>query len=398
MFIWYKYGTFNIFVPLNTKNNMATVTKTRINCKNAMHYYRFKIYFGKHTKPEYQMCSDIRFFNRAFNDEQQKHNAESKRIVQLRMDAIKKQLNHGTYRTLNGNFGGETPLLQHWRWVIEKRGANSSDTESNYRSVMLNFVAFMESRGYNPDIKISQLNKNLVMEFKAYLENEATIRQAGKSKLSQNSINTYYIKFCVMLNDAVDQKLIMDSPAKNITVPRRESIESIYLSKQEIEQLKATECSLPFVKKAFLFACYTGLKGGDINNLKWKHLPIIEGNVMLDLITGKNKVRLHFTLPKQALEFLPERLGADDKVFTNFKWDGHNNNLLKIWSLKAGIKGKNVTSHVARHTFAISNLQKGVSLYHVSKLIAHDSIRTTERLYGKFAMEDLDKALAIAFE
>ena len=74
------------------------------------------------------------------------------------------------------------------------------------------------------------------------------------------------------------------------------------------------------------------------------------------------------------------------------------NNLLKIWSLKAGIKGKNVTSHVARHTFAISNLQKGVSLYHVSKLIAHDSIRTTERLYGKFAMEDLDKALAIAFE
>ena len=40
----------------------------------------------------------------------------------------------------------------------------------------------------------------------------------------------------------------MDSPAKNITVPRRESIESIYLSKQEIEQLKATERSLPFVK------------------------------------------------------------------------------------------------------------------------------------------------------
>lgn len=119
---------------------------------------------------------------------------------------------------------------------------------------------------------------------------------------------------------------------------------------------------------------------------------------MLDLITGKNKVRLHFTIPKQALEFLPQRLGADDKVFTNFKWDGHNNNLLKIWSLKAGIKGKNVTSHVARHTFAISNLQKGVSLYHVSKLIAHDNIRTTERLYGKFAMEDLDKALAIAFE
>ena len=148
---------------------------------------------------------------------------------------------------------------------------------------------------------------------------------------------------------------------------------------------------------AFLFGCYTGLRGGDIDRLKWKHLPIVDGIVKLDLITGKKKVRLNFTLPKQALEWLPKRIGSEDKVFENFKWGGHNNSLLKIWSLQAGIKGKNITSHVARHTFAVHNLQKGVSLYHVSKLIAHDSIRTTERHYSQFAKEDLDKALAITF-
>ena len=376
---------------------MATVTKARINCKNAMHYYRLKIYYGKHAKPEYRMCSDIRFYNRAFNDEQKKHNTESKRIVQQRMDSIQRQLNLGTYGTSDGNLGGDTPLLQHWKRVIENRSANSNDTASNYRSGMLNFIAFMKSRNFNPNIKISQLNKKLVTEFKAYLQNEATVRQAGKFKLSQNSINTYFIKFCIMLNDAVDQELIIQSPAKKIPAPHRESIQTVYLTKQEIKYLKATDCSIPSVKMAFLFACYTGLRGGDIDRLKWKHLPIVDGIVKLDLITGKKKVRLNFTLPKQALEWLPERIGTEDKVFKNFKWGGHNNSLLKIWSLQAGIKGKNITSHVARHTFAVHNLQKGVSLYHVSKLIAHDSIRTTERHYSQFAKEDLDKALAITF-
>ena len=151
------------------------------------------------------------------------------------------------------------------------------------------------------------------------------------------------------------------------------------------------------LKKAFLFAFYTGLRKGDIESLKWKHLPVINSQTELDLITGKKGVRLTFKLPKQAVEALPARGEDEAKVFLGFKYDGYQNEKLRRWILEAGIKKKNVGSHTARHSFAVYHLSKGTPIYTLSKLMAHNSVKTTERSYAQYAKEDLNYALEKAF-
>jgi integrase/recombinase XerD len=42
-------------------------------------------------------------------------------------------------------------------------------------------------------------------------------------------------------------------------------------------------------------------------------------------------------------------------------------------------------SHLLRHTFAYDLLSKGVPIEHVSKLLGHSSIKTTEKYYGTWA-------------
>jgi site-specific recombinase XerD len=65
---------------------------------------------------------------------------------------------------------------------------------------------------------------------------------------------------------------------------------------------------------------------------------------------------------------------------------------VKKWAYQAGIKRKEVTFHVARHTFATLELSLGVDLYTVSKLLGHRSINTTQ-IYAKVVDKKKEKAI-----
>ena len=54
---------------------------------------------------------------------------------------------------------------------------------------------------------------------------------------------------------------------------------------------------------------------------------------------------------------------------------------MKAWAALAGIK-KNVTFHVARHTFGTMELTAGADLYTTSKLLGHTNVKTTQ-IYAK---------------
>ena len=51
---------------------------------------------------------------------------------------------------------------------------------------------------------------------------------------------------------------------------------------------------------------------------------------------------------------------------------------MKNWADAAGIDGKHITFHTARHTYATLLLTKGADLYTVSKLLGHSTIKTTQ--------------------
>jgi site-specific recombinase XerD len=52
----------------------------------------------------------------------------------------------------------------------------------------------------------------------------------------------------------------------------------------------------------------------------------------------------------------------------------------------------NVSFHISRHTFATTALNNGMRIEHVSKLMDHTDIGTTQ-IYAKIISEELDKAV-----
>ena len=71
------------------------------------------------------------------------------------------------------------------------------------------------------------------------------------------------------------------------------------------------------------------------------------------------------------------------------------------WVYQSGVsqeKANKVSSHVARHTFAVKFLKaKGNTLYALSKAMAHKSMKVTEHYYATYDKTSLDDAMARAF-
>jgi len=144
---------------------------------------------------------------------------------------------------------------------------------------------------------------------------------------------------------------------------------------------------LELVKDIFLFSCYTGLAYVDVGNLK--KTQIVSG---IDnekwIITKRQKTGTPQRIPllAQALKIMKKYEGhkkcidnnAVLPVLTNQKM----NSYLKEIADTCGIT-KNLTFHIARHTFATTiTLCNGVPLETVSHMLGHKRITQTQH-YAK---------------
>jgi len=137
----------------------------------------------------------------------------------------------------------------------------------------------------------------------------------------------------------------------------------------------------------FVFSCYTGLAYIDVMRLTSQNLSIgIDGEYWLFTERKKTGEKVRIPLLPQALSILekyknsPACLNSGSLLpkLSNQKL----NSYLKEVANTSGID-KNLTFHLARHTFATTvTLTNGVPIETVSKLLGHSSIKTTQ-IYAK---------------
>ncbi|MBZ0184465.1 MAG: site-specific integrase [Melioribacteraceae bacterium] len=194
-------------------------------------------------------------------------------------------------------------------------------------------------------------------------------------------------------NRAVIEGFIQENPCKplkRIKVPEKLPI---FFTEKEFEKLISViedADVLDLVK----FAVNTGLRQAELINLRWSNINFTEKILILDnnqFITKSKKIR-SVPLNKTALEVLNKRKSNFNEEFV-FTYRGSK--IVQDWLIhhfkkqvrKAGLR-KELRFHSLRHTFATWLVQRGVSIYHVSKLLGHADVSTTQ-IYANLVMSDL---------
>lgn len=207
------------------------------------------------------------------------------------------------------------------------------------------------------------------------------------TKLKRNSAATYYETLKASLNLAVRNRIIKENPCIYTDNISRKQNERVFLDLEEISLLDRTPCTQnEDVKRAFLFACFTGLRLSDVKALTWKQ--VVNGSIKFrQKKTGEYEI---MPLSEQAKKYLGEASAGEERIF-KLKEDENTRRLLIKWA-KAAKLGKNISFHTSRHTFATLALTYGVDIYTVSKLLGHAELKNTQ-IYAKLVDKKKQEAV-----
>lgn len=227
-----------------------------------------------------------------------------------------------------------------------------------------------------------EVNVDLCRRFMDYLRNARQYRHS-KQTLHINSVAGYWSTFRACLHTAYRDRKIKENP--NGFLDRIDTIPTVkeHLSQQELVTLAQTTCEIPVLKKAFLFACLTGLRKSDIKNLTWENIqPYGDGGMYVTLRMQKTKDLVNNPISDEAMELIGER--GTGKVFVGFQ-DFMTQAPMQRWLKTAGIT-KHISFHCTRHTFGSLQVEAGTSIYVVQKMLAHKNVETTQ-IYANMADE-----------
>lgn len=142
---------------------------------------------------------------------------------------------------------------------------------------------------------------------------------------------------------------------------------------------------------------HSGLAIRDASTLERGHLIHDPKKKVHRIVTKRQKTGTHVSVPipnSVALEVLAVLNGNPQYVF--WHGDGSADSAPKYWQrefrkLRKDSGLPSLRSHQLRDTFAVDLLSKGVPLEEVSKLLGHESIRTTEKSYAKWVPSRQDR-------
>ena len=256
----------------------------------------------------------------------------------------------------------------------------ATGTAERYRTAKSHLTEYIQNDYRKKDIPVKQVDHAFIMGFEYYLKT--------KRKCSHNTAIKYVVNFKKIVRIAYANGWIVKDPFVNWKV-RLKIVEREFLTAEELQQLMDTTFQhqrLEHVRDCFVFCCFTGLAYADVKKLTHDDFVTgIDGELWINTKRTKTKTKSNIPVLPTALMILEKYEDSPDlvnekvlPVLTNQKMNAY----LKEIADLSGIK-KNMTTHLARHTFATTvTLSNGVSIESVSKMLGHKSLRTTQH-YAK---------------
>lgn len=241
------------------------------------------------------------------------------------------------------------------------------------------------------NIYLSKLTFRFLVDFEKFLRTNVPVDH--NRKMENNTVMKHIQRLRKMVTLAYKMEWLEKDPFIKFKA-RYIRNEREFLSEHELETIIEkvfTGPGLQLVKDLFLFSCYTGLSYIDVMQLKNDNIGLgIDGGKWI--ITKRKKTNNHLKIPLLPIaEELIERysnnafLKNEDDLFPRISNQKMNVYLKEI--AKECEINKNLTFHIARHTFATTiTLCNGVPIETVSKLLEHTKISTTQ-IYARVIEE-----------
>jgi site-specific recombinase XerD len=261
------------------------------------------------------------------------------------------------------------------------------NTMSQYKTSQRYMMEYILKEFSTNDILLPNLDYSFVIGFEDFLRSHTP--KIGQPKIGNNTAMKHIKRLRRMVTLAYRMEWIDRDPFINFKM-KIEKKERGFLTKEElqsIEDLLSSIERLVVVKDLFLFSCYTGISYSDIIELTSDNIVTgIDDNPWI--MAKRIKTGTPFKIP-----LLPKAGILIEKYRGHIRTCNNNSLLPKLSNQKlnsylkeisdlCGIR-KNLTFHMARHTFATTvTLSNGVPIETVSKLLGHTKLATTQ-IYAK---------------
>ena len=242
--------------------------------------------------------------------------------------------------------------------------------------------------GYFGNIRINQITPWNVDKYKSNRLKE--ISRLGKP-ISKASINREIACLKKMLSYAVAENWIPSNPLKGYRLfnEKPKKIRVVTLDEFNMVYNNSSEYIKPILNTAY----NTGMRRGEILNLKWEHVNLHEGYIRVE--ESKNN--------EQRLIPLNNEMKKTLKSLNSEKENEHvfNKNGQAIICFKTAFEGailrsgvERFTFHDLRHTFATNLVMNNVDIVTVQELLGHKSILMTKR-YSHPTLEHKKRAVQL---
>lgn len=304
---------------------------------------------------------------------------------------------------LKSNFLGEGPrdktlldILEYHKQKIEK--TLTKGTIRNFGVTEKYVLRFLKEELKTTNIYLNELNYKFINDFANFLFNYWP--KGHVNAMSHNTVMKHLQRLRKIITLAFHLEWVEKDPFIRWK-PTFQKKERDFLNLNELKQIEDFNFHnerLDRVRDLFVFSCYTGISFTDMNDLTKDNVRNgMDSQKWIFTSRNKTKAKVKIPLLDKALEILEkyeshpmtEITQSLLPVITNVKVNLYLKEVADLCDIK-----KNLTFHMARHTFATTvTLSNGVPIETVSKLLGHTKIATTQ-IYARVLEDKLSQDMS----
>jgi len=262
-------------------------------------------------------------------------------------------------------------------------------SKSYLRSVTLSFKQLISLAG---DVSLSRLDLRTLDKF-----------ITASFARTKSGAGLYYRTLKAAFSKAVVWNYLSENPFKKIKSPKVAKAFPVFISEIELRMILG-KTQKEFLKDLFITAFYTGMRLGELLNMKWSWIDFNTNQITVQCsehFTTKSKkeriIPINQYLKTILLNRYPKifKIKNDDYVFTKLPGIKLNEDYISKQfkkSVRAAMLDEKIHFHTLRHSFASLLVQRGVSLYVVKELLGHEDLSTTQ-IYSHLQQQNLRDAV-----